>query len=79
MPKSPLGETFDKCPNCGTESPLRKVYDCENGHLFCEMCEGTGRYGVLRMPYPICPTCQCEAQELVGFIKWDMTKEEPKG
>jgi hypothetical protein len=59
---------YDRCPNCKTEKAMKKVQQCEAGHLFCEECS-VGQYTpLLSIKIETCPTCGHQAHESVGWI-----------
>jgi hypothetical protein len=63
---------YQECPCCRSRRPLRNVYECVDGHLFCETCaEGTQK-GVLKTLATGCPICRKERVDTVGHIDWDL-------
>jgi hypothetical protein len=63
---------FDQCPHCRSRRPLRNVYECEDGHLFCETCAVGAPRGVLKILATQCPLCTKERADTVGHINWDL-------
>ena len=63
---------FDQCPYCRSRRPLRNVYECEDGHLFCETCAIGAPRGVLKILATQCPLCTKERADTVGHINWDL-------
>ena len=61
---------FDQCPYCRSRRPLRNVYECEDGHLFCETCAVGNARGVLKTLATKCPLCKKERADTVGYINW---------
>ena len=62
---------LEQCPNCGSRRPLRNLYRCGAGHLFCEDCAVAVLRGTMKLLTTTCPDCRKEAIDTVGFIAED--------
>jgi len=60
---------YDRCPNCGAEGAVRRVYECEAGHLFCERCSTPQLTELLRLRIDTCPTCGEHTHKFMGSTK----------
>jgi hypothetical protein len=66
---------YDQCPNCAAEGSVRRVYQCEAGHLFCERCSTPQHTKLLRIRIDTCPTCGEHTYKFVGSTKWLETQK----
>ena len=61
---------YDRCPNCGAEGSVRRVYLCKAGHLFCERCSTPQHTELLRLRIDTCPTCGEQTYKFIGSTEW---------
>jgi hypothetical protein len=61
---------YDRCPNCGAEGSVRRVYQCKAGHLFCERCSTPQHTELLRLRIDTCPTCGEQTYKFIGSTEW---------
>lgn len=55
---------YRRCRNCGNEEEKATLYQCGNGHVYCEECSGGSRF----FGHPKCPQCD-EGAIILGFVE----------
>ena len=54
---------YTECPRCGRDDGDVVIYECDNGHVFCDYCEG-----VVLFLGKVCPECNSQIKKEIANI-----------
>ena len=70
--KTTIMATYRSCKHCGNEQDGDTIYQCDNGHIFCESCSVLKQNDILGTS---CPTCK-ERGSWKAYIKSDADEDD---